>query len=49
MNHKSGYKDIYILEAGIVSDKTRREKSIPSSIDALAVVKSKLGTYTIKQ
>lgn len=36
-------------EAGRVSDKTRKEKSIPSSVDALAVVKSKLGTYNIKQ
>lgn len=37
------------IEAARVSDTTRSKKSIPSSIDALAIVKDKLGTYTIKQ
>lgn len=40
--------NIYI-EAGRTTEKTRTEKLIPNAVDALAIVKDKLGMYSIKQ
>lgn len=37
------------LEAGRATETTRKEKSIPNSSDALAIISAKLGKYSIKQ
>lgn len=41
--------DNIYLEAGRTTEKTRTEKLIPNAVDALAIVKDKLGMQVIKQ
>ena len=49
INGEKLYKNEINIEAGRTSEKTRNEKTIPSAVDALTIVKYKLGLDYIKQ
>lgn len=46
---KVALKNDYCVEAGRITDATRKNNSVPSAADALAIIKYKLGKATISQ